>query len=146
MRDGWRRESNRPKRGGILRDLFRVSDARVDRLSPFIPKSRGKPRVDDRRRRSGVMFLFLSADQTADDIGARVLHTFIRQAGALLAGRCHDADLFRNALIKMRISPFIPSRSGRKAPIPHDADLCRLRDRIETIFAALKDWRPIASR
>ncbi|MBL3568386.1 transposase [Rhodovulum visakhapatnamense] len=46
----------------------------------------------------------------------------------------------------MGISPCIPSRIGRKVPIPHDASLFRLRHRIETMFARLKDWRRIATR
>jgi IS4 transposase len=46
----------------------------------------------------------------------------------------------------MGISPCIPSRSGRKNPIPHDTDLYRKRHRIENTFARLKDWRRIATR
>ena len=79
--------------------------------------------------------MFLSAGQTSDYIGARVLP----QAGALLADRGYDADWFRNALIEMGISPCIPSRAGRKVQIPHDAELYRLRHKIENMFARLKD-------
>ncbi|RAP39529.1 hypothetical protein BYZ73_20035 [Rhodovulum viride] len=39
----------------------------------------------------------------------------------------------------------LPSRIGRKVPIPHDADLCCLRHRIENMFARLEDWRRIAT-
>ena len=48
----------------------------------------------------------------------------------------------------MEISPCIPSRAGRKVPIRHDADLYRLRHKIEieNMFARLKDWRRIATR
>ena len=46
----------------------------------------------------------------------------------------------------MGISPCIPSRAGRKVPIPHDADLYRLRYKIENMFARIKDWRRIATR
>jgi transposase len=48
--------------------------------------------------------------------------------------------------LDMGISPCIPSRIGRKVPIPHDADLYRLRHKIENMFARLKDWRRIATR
>jgi transposase len=41
----------------MMRDLFWLSEAQVERLRPNFPKSRGKPRVDDRRVLSGVMFL-----------------------------------------------------------------------------------------
>lgn len=70
----------------------------------------------------------------------------IPRAAAPLGDRGQDADWFRNALIEMGISPCIPSRTGRKIPIPHDADLCRQRYRIENMFAGPKDWRRIATR
>jgi transposase len=90
--------------------------------------------------------MFLSAGQTSDYIGARALLSSIPQAGALLGDRGYDADWFRNALIEMGISPCIPSRRGRKVQIAHDANLYRLRHRIENMFARLKDWRRIATR
>ena len=90
--------------------------------------------------------MFLSAGQTSDYIGARVLLSSIPQAGALLADRGYDADWFRNALNAMEIPPCIPSRTGRKIHIPHDADLYRQRHKIENMFARLKDWRRIATR
>lgn len=90
--------------------------------------------------------MFLSTGQTSDYIGTRALLSSIPHAGALLADRGYDADWFRNALIEMGISPCIHSRIGRKAPIPQDSDLYRLRHRIENMFARLKDWRCIATR
>lgn len=90
--------------------------------------------------------MFLSAGQTSDYIGARALLPSIPKAAVLLGDRGYDADWFRNALIEMGISPCIPSRAGRKVPIPHDSDLYRLRHRIENMFARLKDWRRIATR
>lgn len=90
--------------------------------------------------------MFPAAGQTSDYIGARALLSSIPQAGALLADRGYDADWFRNALIEMGISPCIPFRIGRNVPVPHDADLYRLRHRIENMFARLKDWRRIATR
>ena len=89
--------------------------------------------------------MFLSAGQTSDYIGARVLLSSIPQAGfpqagALLADRGYDANWFRNALIEKGIAPCIPSRIGRKVQIPHDADLYRQRHKIENMFARLKDW------
>ncbi|PTT94307.1 IS5/IS1182 family transposase, partial [Pseudomonas sp. HMWF031] len=32
-----------------MSDLFWLTDAQMARLAPFFPKSRGKPRVDDKR-------------------------------------------------------------------------------------------------
>lgn len=90
--------------------------------------------------------MFLSAGQTSDYIGARALLPSIPKAAVLLGDRGYDTEWFRNALIEMGISPCIPSRAGRKAPIPYDSDLYRLRHRIENMFARLKDWRRIATR
>ncbi len=40
-----------------MSDLFGLTDAQMARLAPFFPKSHGKPRVDDRRGLSGIMFI-----------------------------------------------------------------------------------------
>ena len=90
--------------------------------------------------------MYLSAGQTSDYIGARVLLSSLPQARALLADRGYDADCFRNALIERDIQPCVPSRKGRKTVIPHDVDLYRKRHKIENIFARLKDWHKIATR
>ena len=37
--------------------LIWLSDAQMARLEPFSPKSRGKPRVDDGRVLSGIIFI-----------------------------------------------------------------------------------------
>lgn len=88
----------------------------------------------------------LSAGQTSDYIGARVLLDALPSAGALLADRGYDAEWFRNALIERGIQPCIPARRGRKTAVIHDADLYRKRHKIENMFARLKDWRRIATR
>lgn len=40
-----------------MSDLFWLSDAQLTRLSPYFPKANGKPRVDDRRVLSGIIFI-----------------------------------------------------------------------------------------
>jgi transposase len=40
-----------------MSDLFWLSDAQMARLEPFFPKPHGKPRVDDRRVLSGIIFI-----------------------------------------------------------------------------------------
>jgi len=65
----------------------------------------------------------LSAGQTSDYIGARVLLGSLPPARALLADKGYDADWFRNALIERDIQPRIPSRTGRKTVVSHDAEL-----------------------
>ena len=37
--------------------LYWLTDAQMERLRPFFPKSRGKPRVDDRRVLSGIIYI-----------------------------------------------------------------------------------------
>ena len=38
-------------------NLFGLSEAQMERLKPFFPKSHGRPRVDDRRVLSGIIFV-----------------------------------------------------------------------------------------
>lgn len=40
-----------------MSNLYRLTDAQMERLKPFFPKSHGKPRVDDRRVLSGMIFI-----------------------------------------------------------------------------------------
>lgn len=41
----------------MVSNLFWLTDEQVERLRPFFPKSHGKPRVDDRRVLSGIIFI-----------------------------------------------------------------------------------------
>ena len=40
-----------------MSNLFWLSDAQMSRLAPHFPKSHGRPRVDDRRVLSGIIFV-----------------------------------------------------------------------------------------
>jgi len=40
-----------------MSDLFWLTEAQMACLEPFFPKSHGKPRVDDRRVLSGIIFI-----------------------------------------------------------------------------------------
>ena len=40
-----------------MSDLFWLSDEQMARLAPFFPKPHGKPRVDDKRVLSGIIFI-----------------------------------------------------------------------------------------
>lgn len=40
-----------------MSDLYWLTDEQMARLEPFFPKSHGKPRVDDRRVQSGIIFV-----------------------------------------------------------------------------------------
>ena len=37
--------------------LYWLTEMQVERLKPFFPKPRGKPRVDDRKVLSGIIFI-----------------------------------------------------------------------------------------
>ena len=40
-----------------MSDLYWLTGEQMARLEPFFPKSHGKPRVDDRRVLSGIIFV-----------------------------------------------------------------------------------------
>ena len=40
-----------------MSDLYWLSDTQMAKLDPFSPKSHGKPRVDDKRVLSGIIFI-----------------------------------------------------------------------------------------
>ncbi len=40
-----------------MSDLFWLTDEQMERLRPFFPKSHGKPRVEDRRVLSSIIFM-----------------------------------------------------------------------------------------
>ena len=40
-----------------MSNVFWLTDEQMERLKPFFPKSHGKPRVDDRRVLSGIIFI-----------------------------------------------------------------------------------------
>ena len=41
----------------MVSDLFLLTDEQMARLQPFFPKSHGRPRVDDSRVLSGIIFI-----------------------------------------------------------------------------------------
>ena len=43
--------------GDRMSDLYWLSEAQMDRLRPYFPKSRGRVRVDDRRVLSRIIFI-----------------------------------------------------------------------------------------
>src|SRR6056297_2146041 len=45
------------KASGDMSNLFWRTEAQMARLEPFFPKSHGRPRVDDRRVLSGIIFI-----------------------------------------------------------------------------------------
>ena len=90
--------------------------------------------------------MLLTEGQRSDFLGARTILHALPHAKVLLADRGYDADWFREALIEKGITPCIPSKKNRKAPIPYDTTLYKKRHVIENMFAKIKDWRRIATR
>ena len=43
--------------GVMMSNLFWLTDEQMERLTPFFPKSHGKPTVDDRYVLNGVIFI-----------------------------------------------------------------------------------------
>ena len=61
-----------------MSDLFWLTDEQMARLQPNFPKSHGKPRVDDRRVLSGIIFINRNGlrwrDAPSDDGPAKTLY------------------------------------------------------------------------
>ena len=49
-----------------MTDLFLLSDQQMSRISPYFPRSHGKPRVDDRRVVSGIIYVIRNGLQWKD--------------------------------------------------------------------------------
>ena len=92
------------------------------------------------------MIMLLNEGQMSDYKGAALMTDAFPRVKALLADRGYDADWFRHVLAERGITAYIPSKTSRKVPIPHDTGLYRQRHRIENMFAKLKDWRRIHTR
>ncbi len=88
----------------------------------------------------------MPAGQISDHTGAATLLGSFPKADWLLADRGYDVDWFREALKDKGIKPCIPGQKSRGKPIKHDKRRYKRRNRIEIMFARLKDWRRIATR
>src|SRR5271154_6535096 len=76
------------------------------------------------------LVMLLSEGQMSDFKGAALMLPAMPKAKQLLADKGYDADWLRAALAKRRIAACIPSKSNRKAAIPHDAVLYKQRHKI----------------
>lgn len=87
----------------------------------------------------------LTAGQRHDNLTAKALLQGFK-AEAVLADRAYDNNDLRQAIADMNAKAVIPSTRSRKIPIPHDAAIYRLRNRIERCFNKLKHFRRFATR
>ena len=91
-----------------------------------------------------VRFL-LAAGQSHDILAVPALLEGQRPE-AVLADRAYDANSLRIHLDQIGAKAVIPSTRSRRLPIPHDAKIYRLRNRIERCFNKLKPFRRFATR
>ncbi|MBO9413678.1 MULTISPECIES: transposase [unclassified Ruegeria] len=115
-----------------MSDLFWLTDAQMARLEPFFPKSHGKPRVDDRRVLSGIIFINRNGLRWRDAPSAYGPHKTLYNRWK----RWSDKG----------IRACIPGRKQRKKPVKYDKRRYKRRNRIEIMFGRLKDWRRVATR
>lgn len=67
-------------------------------------------------------------------------------AQAVIADKGYDSNQIRTYIEKANMKAVIPSRRHRKESIAHDKKLYKERNRIERLFARLKQNRRIATR
>ncbi len=89
---------------------------------------------------------FLIAPGQSHDILAVPVLLEGHKPKAVLADRAYDANSLRQHLDRIGAVAVIPSTRSRKAPIPHDPVVYKLRNRIERCFKKLKHFRRFATR
>lgn len=60
-----------------MSNLFWLSDEQMARLEPFFPRSHGKPRVDDKRVLSGIIYKSQWVTVARRAIGIRSAQDFV---------------------------------------------------------------------
>ncbi len=89
--------------------------------------------------------LLIAAGQSHDILAAPALIAGLTPQ-TVMADRAYDSNALRQEIDKIGAKAVIPSTRSRKAPIPHDPILYRLRNRIERCFNKLKHFRRFATR
>jgi transposase len=88
---------------------------------------------------------FMTVGQVSDYTSAAALLGSLPAAEWLLDDRGYDADWFRDALKDKGINPCIPGRKSRSKTVKYDKRRYKRRNRIEIMFARLKNW-PIVGK
>jgi transposase len=65
---------------------------------------------------------------------------------AVLADKGYDSDRFTSQIGALGADAVIPSRSNRKQPREHDAELYKDRNKVERFFGRIKHYRRLATR
>jgi transposase len=87
----------------------------------------------------------LTGGQVHDILAAPALLDGVK-GDAVIADKAYDSNDLRHTIAQAGMIAVIPSTRSRKAPIAHDRDLYRLRNRIERCFNKLKHFRRFATR
>jgi transposase len=90
---------------------------------------------------------FLLSPGNINDIAlAPALLAAVGPIKRLIADKAYDANSLRQLLANQGAKAVIPSTKSRSRPIPYNKTVYRQRNRIERMFARLKDFRRIATR
>jgi transposase len=89
--------------------------------------------------------IVITAGQAGDITAAPTLLEG-QTAEAVLADKAYDSNALRALIAGIGATAVIPSNKTRKVIIPHDADIYKLRNRIERCFNRLKHFRRFATR
>ena len=91
-----------------------------------------------------VRFVLLPG-QRHDSVGVKPLISGL-DFDALIADKAFDNNALRAILDERGAVAVIPSKTDRKTPIPHDAEMYKWRHLIENFFQKIKEFRRIATR
>ena len=109
-----------------MSDLVWLSDAQMARLEPFFPKSHGKPRVDDRRVLSGIIFINRNGLRWRDAPAAYGPHKTLYSRWR----RWSDKGVFA------RLMAELAAKHGEQKTVLIDVSL-RKRNRFERVGASI---------
>ncbi len=90
---------------------------------------------------NGLLGLHLREGQCSDFTGADVLRKDRPPAATVTGNQGYDRDKIRKMLAQQGLPPCVPPRRCRKKPVHYSKRLDRRRQKIETLFSRLKDWR-----
>jgi transposase len=60
--------------------------------------------------------------------------------------KAYDSDQIRQYLQEQEVTPVIPPKRNRTHPLIYDAELYKLREKVERFFNKMKHFRRIATR
>ena len=93
------------------------------------------------------MKVHLTPGQAHDGPVAPLLLDEVQPGQAVLADKAYDANHIRNLIWERGAEAVIPSKAGRKIPLPFDRELYRQRNKVERFIGRIKkSFRRIATR